>query len=373
MKKGIGCNFNHGTAAEHRPRTVTIVGAHPPKVGGVSIHVQRLAALLDESGSHVTVLDPYTRRIGPSEGLSYKVCGRVGLLGRLALLRDLFFQSPDVFHLHLSHGGNVVATLLLLTTAVRSRRIVTIHSGSFPAQLEEHSGLRRMLLRQAFRRCRSIICVSERLKKALIASYSELEARTVVLPAFLPAPEVSPNAPSPDGRPRVMAAGYGTPTYDWHTLLDGLGDCLHEIDLHLVFYTTYAEDYFPGLLRRIESYGSGITVHRDLSQEQFGALLASARVFVRPTLTDGDSIAVREALTLGVEVVASDASPRPLACRLFPVGQSAKLREEVRSALAAPVKGRTDVSQIRKDYLAIYGSSSAERRGDYLPLRDFPS
>jgi hypothetical protein len=46
-------------------------------------------------------------------------------------------------------------------------------------------------------------------------------------------------------------------------------------------------------------------------------LLAKSTVYLRPTTTDGDSLAVREALSFGVPVVASDSAFRPPGTILF--------------------------------------------------------
>jgi glycosyltransferase involved in cell wall biosynthesis len=47
-------------------------------------------------------------------------------------------------------------------------------------------------------------------------------------------------------------------------------------------------------------------------------VVAQSAVFLRPTLTDGDSVAVREALAFGVPVVASDVVPRPAGVSTYP-------------------------------------------------------
>jgi glycogen synthase len=341
-------------------KSLTIIGAHPPTLGGVSIHVQRLAALAVRLGLRVQVVDPYTIQEGTDEAeYGYCVCRRAGRLGRVRMLAELFVQPAAIAHIHLSHAGNVAAFVVVVLAAGRSRRVVTIHSGSFPAQLAQHSQSARRMLGWSLSQCVSIICVSERLKAALAEVFPHLASRCLVEPAFLPGPKAEPAPPSPDGRLRVLAAGYGTPTYDWHTLLDALEGDLSRLDLHLVFYTTYAPEYFPNLIERIARYGTSVSVHRDLSQEAFASLLASARVFARPTRTDGDSIALREALALGVQVVASDACLRPGGVRLFPVGDAGALRREILAALSAEPVEPGAAREIERTYLEAYEMTGA--------------
>jgi glycosyltransferase involved in cell wall biosynthesis len=78
----------------------------------------------------------------------------------------------------------------------------------------------------------------------------------------------------------------------------------------------------------------------DLPHEVALELMARADVFVRPTYADGDSLSVREALALGLPVVASDAAPRPsgvTVCRSGDVGDLvAKLSTVLAHPLASP-------------------------------------
>ena len=60
--------------------------------------------------------------------------------------------------------------------------------------------------------------------------------------------------------------------------------------------------------------------------------MAGCEVFVRPTLADGDSVSVREAIALGRVVVASDVGTRPPEARLVPAGDAAALANGLISA-----------------------------------------
>ena len=53
------------------------------------------------------------------------------------------------------------------------------------------------------------------------------------------------------------------------------------------------------------------------SSEEFCPILTISDLFLRPTLTDGDAVSIREALYLGVPVVASNAVKRPEFVNLF--------------------------------------------------------
>jgi glycosyltransferase involved in cell wall biosynthesis len=66
------------------------------------------------------------------------------------------------------------------------------------------------------------------------------------------------------------------------------------------------------------------------------AAIAAADLFVRPTLADGDSLSVREALGLGVRVVASDVGRRPVEATLFRAGDPADLCRAIEASWTRP-------------------------------------
>jgi len=74
-------------------------------------------------------------------------------------------------------------------------------------------------------------------------------------------------------------------------------------------------------------------------------VMSRSDVFLRPTLEDGDSISVREALSLGIPVVASRTGARPAGTILFDPGDTDAMLSKLALALslgkntAAPIAG----------------------------------
>ena len=71
-------------------------------------------------------------------------------------------------------------------------------------------------------------------------------------------------------------------------------------------------------------------------------LIAESDLFLRTTLYDGDSVAIREALQLGTPVIASDNGMRPAGVHLIPCRSSEALRDRastVSSAVSTPARG----------------------------------
>jgi glycosyltransferase involved in cell wall biosynthesis len=72
------------------------------------------------------------------------------------------------------------------------------------------------------------------------------------------------------------------------------------------------------------------------------AVMARSDVFIRPTLCDGDSISVREALALGTPVVASRTGTRPAGANLFSTGNLDELLWSIDTALASEAQQTAD-------------------------------
>jgi hypothetical protein len=63
-----------------------------------------------------------------------------------------------------------------------------------------------------------------------------------------------------------------------------------------------------------------VRVERELPHAVCLGCIKSADIFARPTLTDGDSVSIHEALQLGTTVVASNATPRPAGVLVYESG-----------------------------------------------------
>src|SRR5262249_42539278 len=111
------------------------------------------------------------------------------------------------------------------------------------------------------------------------------------------------------------------------------------------------------LLER-EGLKDAVLLLGDVRHELCLAVMARADLFVRATLADGDALSVREALALGVPVVASDAARRPPGTALFRSGSEDDLVAQIEVALS---RQRPSVAESRPSagcierLLEIYG------------------
>lgn len=86
--------------------------------------------------------------------------------------------------------------------------------------------------------------------------------------------------------------------------------------------------------------GGSVFLAGDLDHQLCLTAISRSTAFVRPTFRDGDSISVREAMSLGVPVVASNVGTRPEGTLLFEVGDLEALISQIERALSTRGKGQ---------------------------------
>ncbi len=341
-----------------RPPLVFVLSALPPPPGGVAVHTERLCRLLHAQGYCVEAFEMHTKRaVGANFPFAYHH-GR-GVCTMFLFLVACFARRPDIIHIHLSTARRVFLLFpVIVALSALFRLILTVHSGSFSRRVAEATGAERWWLVRGFRSVNSVIAVSRVNQEVLIREFGVAQNRIALIPAFLrpSAPETcSPSGSRPQRRV-ILASGYATPTYFWEGLLEALQGLAMLDELVLAFYNQFDQPYFDNLVERTRRSGPfAVRLCRDLSADAFQRELAHATLFVRPTLTDGDSVALREALALGTRVVASDAVPRPPGCVLFRSRDVGDLREKLLLVSKMPVRSTPpDDCDFAQPILALY-------------------
>lgn len=333
---------------------MAIIGPWPPPVGGVSVHVSRLARLL--GGDYdVAVFDPY-RRENPGKaespelpGVRVVACGGALLSPLLQLSRAVRRFDPALIHIHVSGMRRfaLAGNLLLAGLPHQTPKMLTIHSGSFSSDHFQLGPLQRSAIRRVLGKFTRVIGVSERITE-FGRAFGVSPARSVTLPAFLPpagdahgSGQSYASSPKEVGRIGVLAAGYAIPDYGFDLLVSAIASdpvLVQRVHLTICFYSTYDQAYVEKLEQLLQGLGA-VSVHRDLSPDGFAAVLAGCQVFVRPTTRDGDSVALREAVHAGKQVVASDCVDRPVGVALFPSRSVSGLAGVLRQAVEHPGVG----------------------------------
>ena len=312
------------------------LGPYPPPYGGVQVNLVAILHFLRRHGHGCAVINITRHRKDEGDEIYYPETA-------LQLFKLLLSLRYDIVHLHI--GGDVPTRLLMLalvcTLLPRRKSVVTFHSGGYPGTPAGRSARPRTLRGFVFRRFDRIIAVNQNIV--------EMFQRFGVEPTRIRL--ICPHAASAPPRDAVLPPQLSSFFEHHDPLLLTVGLLETHYDLALQIDTLGAvRERFPGaglviigsgsieddLRRRIASkpYAEHVLLCGDVPHEITLRAIAESDLFLRTTFYDGDSISVREALHLGVPVVATDNGMRPEGVHLFPVSDGAALVEAVASRLA---------------------------------------
>lgn len=331
---------------------VLLVGDWPPPLGGVSVHVRALRDAAARAGALVTVLD-----IGKGRNAAPGVvpAGRpVAAAARLFALA----RRSDVVHVH-TNGANPSSWILAAAVgaagrAARARVLVTLHSGHGPRWITTVP--RVLAVRLALAPYDRVVCVSEEIARTL-QRIDAAANRIVVAPAFgaeglVPGLPPAPVAAFREAHPEVVCAMLAPgEDYGARELFEAFAELRRDRPrAGLAVYGPGTDSPETRALARLAGAVPSLFLG-EIRHDQALGLMASSRLFVRPTRVDGDAVSVREALALGVAVAATDAGTRPPGVHLCTQRNPAALAAAMRAALAAPPPARATAG--RADGIAI--------------------
>jgi len=324
---------------------VLLIGDYPPPYGGIAVQLQQLRRTLPESGIDCQVLNIGRGREVP--GPEYQAVD-----GQLDFLFKLFRFGRAGYLLHLFTSGenwkSWAATIVVgsVGRVTRVSSIVTITSGRAPAYLAGAWPWVRAFARLGVRLVSAVICRTDAIARA-IRGWRATEVS--VLPAFS-ASRLRPASRPPEAvvrfastrRPIVVSVAILRQEYDLPTLLQAFRDLRSDYPTSGLVVVGGGEDEakvrdLVNLWRLEES----VLLAGWVAYSECLAIIREADVFVRTTLYDGDASSVREALALGIPVVATRTDFRPDGVVLAPPGDPGAVRRGIAEVLANQAATRT--------------------------------
>ncbi len=327
---------------------VLLVGDYPPPYGGIAVHVRYLSRTLPRHGIACRVLNiGQSRRVSSPE---YESAPRpADFLG--ALVR--YARAGYLLHLF-TNGENRKSWILTLVVGLAGRvlgtpTVVTIASGGAPAYLAGARAWLRSLARLALALPASVVCRTEAIAEA-VRRWRLGDVR--VMPAFsltrlCPAdrPPAAVRAFAARHRPLLVCVAILSPEYDVPTLLQAFAELRAQHPAAgLVIVGAGRDEARTRVLIERRRLADAVLLAGWVPYEDCLAIIREADVFVRTTLYDGDASSVREALALGVPVVASRTDFRPAGPRLFTPGDPAALHAALVESLALGGGSRPDLA-----------------------------
>ncbi len=297
------------------------LGPYPPPHGGVQANLSAIReALLAQGDTAPVMVITRADKTKPEEDVFRPQ-------GAIDLVATLLFLDFGIIHLHL--GGNLTARLLLLAlmcTLLPGRKsVLTFHSGGYPATPEGQSARPQTLRGFVFRRFDRIIGVNPAIVEMFKRFGVHEDRIRLIYPHAIP--RVDPNITIPpkirsflDQHEKVMiSVGLLEPEYDLPAQIELVNKLQNEhpgTGLMLIGSGSLEAD----LRSRIAASPARdhILLVGDLAHAITVRVLTECDLMLRTTLYDGDSISVREALALGLRVIATDNGMRPDGVKLIP-------------------------------------------------------
>jgi glycosyltransferase involved in cell wall biosynthesis len=291
------------------------VGLFPPPFGGIAIHLQRLLDRLQAAGVDCLIVDLSGR---PKRQAGVATWTWLGTIVRLLL------APRSIVHFHNFSPRNTFFFWLL---SFRHATILSLHNERFLDQLDQGGSLAHKLAKAFLGRIDRIVVNSQKSQRLARPIVKE-PSRMVLIPEFLE-PAGVPPLTNPDViRIRAnhrflltsnafrLAFHKGADLYGLDHLVELVRRLVHQrkLDVALAFLlpeagsTTYFES-IRGEVARLGLADRVLFVTEPL--EEAASLWQAGDVFVRATNTDGNSLSVMEALSVGTPVVASDCVDRP--------------------------------------------------------------
>lgn len=308
-------------------KKVAILSSIGPPWGGVGVHIKRLLHRLKARDISYVMYDQLGKNI-PSLNI---VASNRSLSG---FIKFVFNVEEEIIHLHTSNPYALLFLAMILKH--RKKKIVaTLHNQNIINSFNAMANIAEMVICRLLLNIDHIICVNNNIYSFIMSIQGNSE-RISLIPAFLP-PTESEVLESNLSNEILSFVESHQPIIGSHGWFGNFINGMHVYSFDMItkliektiilypnvgFYTvitdTYDNEHRNMILHERKTKGLEnnwiIIEEPNLSAV---ALYKKSDLFLRPTVTDGDSVSVRECLYLGVPVIASDCVPRPDGCIIF--------------------------------------------------------
>jgi glycogen synthase len=333
-----------------------LVGPYPPPYGGIAMTVFDLQQyLLEQRGCDVEVLN-----IGEGRAVINGQC--IGARGALDFFHKVMSFARRGYLIHLeTNGHNLKSWISALICSVAGylngrKTIIAFGSGNLPAYLLQVNRLKKVVVKAVLALAGVVICRNQNMVEA-ITNIGRRRERIEIVPGFMGLHTRTPCEIPEDVRtfcdihtPLIGATVTLEPEYGASLALQGIQRLLRNyprVGLVLLGIGSKAEKQLPAYasVRKHVFLAGAVDANLALS------IMQRLDLFVRPTYFDGDSLSVREALALGIPVVASNTGLRPKGVVLFEPGKIDDLDEKLNYVL----HHREEVMAIQRNELETRG------------------
>lgn len=330
------------------------LGFIPPIYGGVSVSIARLINKLTADGFIVGGFytpenqDPkiiHSELFEPELNMSTKKI-------IFCLPKCLRILAPyKVLHSHYSLEHMIYIWCFL--HFLHKKVVITVHNSMVQRFYQECDFINRIFLKLVAKSPDvTWIAVSKQAKEEMLDLPIRFKNEIHVIPAYIPDESVK-ICPLPNDLrdyidrhdKNIVFYGHsfmlheGKDVYGFGDALNLYAELLKYTDSHIGLVLCLSDDKDSDKIEKLHEHAAALNIDTHIYWQigaltNMNALWQSADVYVRPTSTDGDSLAVREALDMGIQVVASDVCPRPSKTKVYKAGDKEDFYAKVKIALS---------------------------------------
>lgn len=323
-------NLKHKYSHNICDKRILVIGPYPPPLGGVSIHIKRVITKLKKQKNKVSIFNTatiYKSKFVKSRFLALK-----------NLIKILFITRPDIIYYHEPTESIQKLFVTVFFKYFFRYKIVTIDHDC--RLLYKFSNLKKLLFRILIKKVNQAIVIGDTTNKCYLDNkIKNLQKLSVESPFLTPDISEEKNILKKYHKsvhdfikthtPLITANAFAPVLYE-NTDLYGFDLCIDLIselkntnpNIGILWgvcqiKTSEQKKYFKILKDKIKKLGLEKNFYFYIDAPEFWVLIKKSNLFVRPTLSDGFSGSVEEALALGIPTIASDACSRTPGAVLF--------------------------------------------------------
>jgi glycosyltransferase involved in cell wall biosynthesis len=328
-------------------KSIIVCGIYPPPLGGISVHIQRVIEVLTSAYNKVYFFDIgclFRRRFFPF------YC--------MKLIGCLLKKRPDQVHFHGTYIRTMIVDLIVLfifSIILKYELVIVDHDCR---HLYKRKSFTLWLYMHIARRIKKVVMIGS----SVLQSYKNNQifpSTYCVESAFLPPVEraevsIKETYPSSlfifltERTPIILINAAHIMIRDSKDIygLDAAVEMIAQLknqypDVGLVVALAEVNDtrYMRLLYQKMRQLDCAEHIYILQNQKELWPLFKQADLFIRPTLSDGSSISIEEALYFNVPVVASTAVERPESVYLYKTEDNKDFVEKVTFVLQEYVYG----------------------------------
>ena len=327
-------------------------------VGGVSVHIKRLSALLAEKYD-ISFIDESPLEYSKGEVFNIRsknIFQYLRLIGK-----------ADVVHIH--SGVSVLRIFhIVMAFFLEKKRVVSYHT-IYNLPTNKAIYINRLFLPLA----NKVICVTEEICTILKPK------RGIVLPAFVPPlmdneeelPLIVNDLIKKNKEKKIIVSNafrldlhQGVDLYGMDLLLDvGRKIKIENLNYKIIFIVADSNDD-SGLFEKYTEIIEAENLENQISLVpkpiSFVRLMQKSDLVIRPTASDGDALTVREALFLNKPIIASDVTVRPKGTILFQNRNGEDLFHKIKDTLNNSTDTSSNLEGFSKKDNAFYLKTYSE-------------